>query len=282
MDHNSELKEVRELFHQELNALYEKREINHFFEWVCADLFRIDKTALLLNETVLSSQELAEMKGVIEKLKNQFPIQYILGNSNFMGLDFKVSSSVLIPRPETEELVALLLKDKPAGKLLDVGCGSGIIPICIKYNLPELEVHGIDISEEAIQISQYNANKNDVEVAFHLGDIFLENFPSMVDVIVSNPPYVLESEKADISTNVLQHEPAIALFVPDENPLLFYLRIIEMSEQILRKGGRIYFEIHENFGESIRNSLQMSGFEEIEIIKDLQGKDRFAKAIKKA
>jgi release factor glutamine methyltransferase len=281
MSSNNSIKEVRRSFHQQLDHIHEAREVDHFFEWMCDDFFSINKTDILIADRTFSDSELAQVKIVIDKLSNHHPIQHILSNASFLGLSFKVSPDVLIPRPETEELVKIILDDDPKGILLDIGTGSGVIPITVKSKLAQLETHGIDISKEAIQIAVFNAKKNGVEVSFKVIDIFNENFPSMVDSLVSNPPYVLESDKEKMARNVLEYEPEIALFVPDDNPLMYYRRIVEMSQTILKEKGVIYFEIHEAFGNDIERLLLSNNFCEVEILKDMQGKDRFAKAIKK-
>jgi release factor glutamine methyltransferase len=217
---------------------------------------------------------------VVKRLLLNEPIQYILGKVYFYGKEFDVNSDVLIPRPETEELVDLIIKDNPTGLLVDVGTGSGIIPISVKSSCPTITATAIDVSEKALTVARLNAQKYSCEVQFILMDILKSRLPEIVyDVIVSNPPYVLESDKSVMTKNVLEHEPSIALFVNDETPLIFYERIIQLSDQ-LKKGGSLYFEIHENFGQQILDLLNTAKFDFAEILKDLQGKDRFIKAVK--
>ena len=197
------------------------------------------------------------------------------------GNYFLVEPAVLIPRPETEELVDLIIKDNPSGSLLDIGCGSGIIPISIKLNRPLIDAHGLDISAAAISVSKLNASQLNCSINWHQKDVLSDNFEIQnFDIIVSNPPYVLESDKIVMQESVLEHEPDIALFVPDDKPLLFYKRIVEFSLTHLNDNGKLYFEIHEEFGSQVKELLVENQFKEVTIIQDLQGKDRIVRGYK--
>lgn len=271
---------VRSYFHKKLSEYYTSREIDIFFEWSCADLLLLAKSDILLNEARFKESELLTFREVCIKLIANIPIQYILGTTHFLGQAFKVNEHVLIPRPETEELVALILADAPEGSVLDIGTGSGVIPISLKLAIPSLDVDALDVSESALEVASENANRLGALIVFHEMDILTAQPTKKFDLIVSNPPYVLESDKAEMAANVLEQEPGLALFVPDEDPLKFYKRICQISADCLKIGGKLYFEIHEKFGPEMSGLLIQYGFEEVEVLKDLQGKDRFIRAKK--
>lgn len=226
----------------------------------------------------------------VQQLLNNMPLQYILGFAWFMDLEIEVNPSVLIPRPETEEMVSLILEylkgrqspRKPS--IMDIGTGSGCIAIAIKKNLPESEVTAIDISVEALKVARRNAKSNLVEINFIHADMLNQsqwfNFPQ-VDLIVSNPPYVTHEEKKQMHRNVLDHEPHTALFVPDDDPLVFYHEIIALAKSKLCESGSLWFEINENFGEELRNMALKQGFKEVNIIFDFRGKSRFLQCFNK-
>ena len=273
------IKSVQDYFNDKLGNSYSKREIQIFVELCLDSMFGLSKTDIILNETRFSESELLQFRAVTKRLKMYEPIQYILGIAHFYGYDFKVMPSVLIPRPETEELVDLIVNSKPFGRIVDIGTGSGIIPISLGKTIEKLELHAIDISEEALTIAIENAKLLDVKVEFHQLDILVDDLPmNEIDVIVSNPPYVLESDKKEMMQQVLGHEPDLALFVEDETPLIFYSRIVDLALKTLRKGGVLFFEIHEKFGAEM--IALCSDFEKVDLLKDLQGKDRFIKAVK--
>lgn len=197
-------------------------------------------------------------------------------------LKIKVDASVLIPRPETEELVALILEEnKQAARILDIGTGSGCISIALKTNQPNFSITAIDLSTSALALARQSALENEVEITFIEQDVFSDDLLNLgiVDIIVSNPPYVLDSDKLAMATNVLSFEPHLALFVEDSAPLKYYLRIIEAAKKMLSPNGKLYFEIHEKFGNEIKDVLQIEGFQSIEVFKDLQGKDRMVRAV---
>ena len=215
---------------------------------------------------------------IIEDLKANIPIQYILGETEFYGLKFKVNEHTLIPRPETEELVLWILEHE-FNSALEIGTGSGCIPIAIKKN-KNVEISAIDVSEPALLVAKENAKTNEVKINFFKQDILKTDNLERVDVIISNPPYILEKEKDLILSNVLDNEPHLALFVTNENPLLFYKKIAELSYACLSKNGLLFFEINESFGIEIIELLKCIGFVDIELKKDINEKDRMLKAIK--
>ena len=219
---------------------------------------------------------------MIRRLKKNEPIQYIIGVESFCGLTFEVNPSVLIPRPETQELVGWIAGDceeKETCRILDIGTGSGCIPVSLAHRLPKAEVESWDISEDALQVARRNAERNGVEVFFRQKDV-LKASPdeARYDVIVSNPPYIAEKEKVDMEANVLDWEPSIALFVPDEDPLLFYRKIAQLGCSMLKEGGALYFEINRAYGQETIQMLEAMGYKEIELRKDSWGNDRMMKA----
>ncbi|WP_075556097.1 peptide chain release factor N(5)-glutamine methyltransferase [Parabacteroides timonensis] len=241
---------------------------------------------LLCKDKELSEKEKSEIHNIVERLTKYEPIQYIFGKTDFYGFEFEVNPSVLIPRPETEELVELVVRDYPQKKeldILDIGTGSGCIAITLKKLLKKSQVYALDISEEALKTAKRNAVRNRAIVTFFQKDILTpsktaDSIEEEFDIIVSNPPYVMEKEKASMDANVLEYEPSLALFVPDDNPLLYYHRITMFAEQKLKKKGYIYFEINSQLGEQTVNMLRLMEFKNVELIQDLSGKDRFVKA----
>ena len=217
-------------------------------------------------------------RGFVKRLETNEPIQHIIGETEFFGLPFIVNQDVLIPRPETEELIELILSKTKDSELtiLDIGTGTGCIPITIKSNLPLTQVSAIDISEKALEVATNNASLNNVDINFSHKNILTEDLNDLplFDIIISNPPYVLESDKLKMSKNVLDFDPELALFVADDNPLLFYKRITTLAVEKLNQNGQLFFEIHENFGEATKQLLIDAGFTETKIVKDMQGKDR--------
>ena len=215
---------------------------------------------------------------IIEDLKANIPIQYILGETEFYGLKFKVNKHTLIPRPETEELVKWILQHEFTSAL-DIGTGSGCIAIALRKN-KNAEILAIDVSKSALLLAKENAKINEVEINFLLQDILKTTVLPKVDVIVSNPPYVLDKEKETMLDNVLNNEPNLALFVPNNNPLLFYKKIAELAFTSLSKNGLLFFEINERFGKQTVDILNAIGFVDIELKKDINEKDRMIKATK--
>lgn len=212
-----------------------------------------------------------------EKLKSNEPIQYILGHGPFYGRDFLVTEDTLIPRNETEELVHLIIKEnpKPNLRVLDIGTGTGCIPITLALEMNSPEVYAIDISEKALEVSYENAENLHTKVNFSKCDILKEK-PQVadLDILVSNPPYIPLAEKGQMHRNVMDFEPDLALFVSDSDPLIFYRTISEIGKQLLKTTGKIYFEINERFGKEVSEVMVASGYQNVRVIKDLNGKDR--------
>ena len=268
-----------------LAALYPEGEtdglIRLIFEAVCGWSFT--EQQLRKHETI-GKNDFEKIKITVARLQQSEPIQYILGETIFYGLKLKVTPAVLIPRPETEELVDLIIRENPDDdrKILDIGTGSGCIALAIKSRLKNALVSGADISGKALEVARTNAESNGLIVDFFQTDILKwenYNWPEF-DVIVSNPPYVTASEKKLMHKNVLEFEPATALFVDDNDPLLFYRRIAHFAREKLSRSGKIYFEINENFGVETKNLLAKTGFKAVEIVPDIHGKNRFVKATK--
>ena len=273
------MKATIQYINSELAGFYPVSEIEGFtriiFEAVCGFSFT---EQIIRKHEKISSTDFEKIKSVISRLKNFEPIQYILGETEFYGLKLKVDTSVLIPRPETEELVQWLLKsDLPENStILDIGTGSGCIALAIKSRLKNAEVSGIDISENALEVARLNATKNNLDVDFFQADILKweESEWKKFDVVVSNPPYIRESEKLLMHGNVLNYEPEKALFVPDSEPLVFYSAISFFAKKHLSDNGMLFLEINENLGSEMNEMLIDCGFSEIEIRKDINGKNR--------
>lgn len=275
-------------FFSELTYLYPETEIQSFFTILVEFKLHLSRIQLALEHNFeLDNDDLDFLQNALLKLKNQIPIQYIVGETAFYGLMFKVDKNVLIPRPETEELVDWILQNLPTGrqaqnskslKILDVGTGSGCIAISLAKNLPYAAVSAIDISAEALNVAKNNAAMNQVTIDFILADILkIEKLSTNFDIIVSNPPYIRELEKSQIQQNVLSNEPHIALFVKDENPLLFYDKIAELAKNHRTENGVLYFEINQYLGAATVDLLKTKGFENIELKKDIYGVDRMVK-----
>jgi len=270
-------------FYKQLRDLYPETEIQSFFNLLVEFKLNLTRIEVALNpEYAVKEIDLDFLMKAIHDLKKQVPIQHILGETEFYGLTFNVNNNVLIPRPETEELVNWIIEDYKNYteiKILDIGTGSGCIPISLAKNLPNAEIQAMDISPEALKIAKTNAEKNNVSVQFIEIDILNTiTLPTTFDVIVSNPPYVRELEMKKMEENVLAHEPHLALFVKDENPLLFYNKIADLAKNHLSKSGSIYFEINQYLGKETVELLKSKGFSTVEIKKDIFGVDRMIKA----
>lgn len=269
----------------ELQGLYPDTELKKFCNLIVENLTGFSRIEIILNKnTIFSDKQRNEVDSFIEKLKRFVPIQYILGETEFYGLPFFVNESVLIPRPETEELVdwAQSENDRSAHlSILDIGTGSGCIAISIKKEFSNSAVDAFDISEKALETARRNANRNKLEVNFSRIDILSSpEFNTKWDIIISNPPYIAEQEKSEILPNVLDHEPHLALFVPDDDPLLFYRHIALFAQQHLQPNGKLYFEIHRDAGPACINLLAGLGYHDVELRKDISGNDRMVRAIK--
>lgn len=276
--------EAQELFKRELSAVYDDSEIQTAFNWVLEHLTKLSPIELRLTFDKQQFTEFQEKQfiQIIEELKSHKPLQYALGEATFYGLNFKVNENVLIPRPETEELVDWILQENTlqSPTILDVGTGSGCIAISLKKNIPNAKVFALDISEKALELAQENARHNQTEIHFLHRDILnntLEDV-SQFDIIVSNPPYIRDLEKKMMQANVLEYEPHLALFVSNENPLIFYDRISSLAQEKLQKNGILFFEINQYLGMEMQNLLQKKSFSEIEIRKDLNQNERMLKS----
>jgi release factor glutamine methyltransferase len=265
--------------------IYSLREISSLSVLILQHITNFSQAKILTNkDLVLSDNEHEKIHLIVERLKKNEPLEYILGKSEFFDLIFEVNEHTLIPRPETEELVNWIVEDYKAESqktILDIGTGSGCIAVSLAKNLPKNKVAALDISEEALKTARKNAGNNNVEVEFLQKDILqpsVVNHQSSFDIIVSNPPYVCESEKAEMTANVLNYEPHTALFVPNDEPLIFYKAIAVFAKLNLTPGGSLYFEINRAFGKEICLMLEDLGFVNIELRKDLFGNDRMIKA----
>ena len=244
------------------------------------DLFQITRMDILVEKEVdLSQSTKKKLDNVLQKLQSGKPVQHILGKVEFYGRQFLVNPNVLIPRRETEELVHLILERHPdlsEQLIVDIGTGSGIIPITIAKERKHCEIFAVDISSSALATAKRNAELNHANVSFIQADILSEdlNLPKS-NIWISNPPYVLEKEKAEMQAKVFEHDPSTALFVPDHDALVFYERISQLAFEHLVQGGSLYFEINEQFGQEVKKILTEKGFQKVEVKQDMQGKDRF-------
>lgn len=279
------LKEIKNIYHLELDPLFPKEEVDSFFYLVIDHYLGLERFILAMQPNLVVSKENEDpLFFALSQLKQERPIQHILGKAHFCELEFRVDENVLIPRPETEELVYWIINEVQKGdpreevKILDIGTGSGCIAISLAKNLPNAKVYALDISKKALQIAGENAMDNGVDIVFLEADILsLEGFKDKFDVIVSNPPYVRELEKLEMKNNVVEHEPGLALFVSDGDPLIFYKKITRFSLSHLKKGGVLFFEINQYLGEEMEQLLEAENFSEIELRKDMFGNDRMLK-----
>ncbi len=275
-------RQYRTFFIQELTSLYGADEAESFFYLILENKYQLRAIDLALNPNLeFFDEELVVWNGLLEALKKEIPVQYLLGTTSFYGLEFEVNENVLIPRPETEELVDWIIacqKSKAENqniKILDIGTGSGCIAISLAKNLPNAEVFAIDVSKAALATAKKNADSNAVSIQFIERNILeVEDLLQTFDIIVSNPPYVRELEKKEIKKNVLEYEPHLALFVADDNALVFYRKIAELAQKNLSAKGKLYFEINQYLGEEMVKLLQELGFKNIELRKDIYGNDR--------
>ena len=278
------LKEIKEIYHRELDEIYPREEVDSMFYLMIENFLGLERFILAIDpEIVITKEEEQYMFEGLSKLKKEQPIQYVLGETTFMDLKFMVNESVLIPRPETEELVNWVLEDieniNDVSEIIDIGTGSGCIAISLAKLKPNLEVSAIDISGSALELAKKNALLNEVDVQFNLVDILKTgSLRKKYDIIISNPPYVREMERDKMRNNVLQNEPYSALFVPDENPLLFYRAIAKLAKESLKENGVLYFEINQYLGEEVKTLLKNFNFSDVELRKDIFGKDRMIKA----
>ena len=274
-----EPKEISDYVISKLETVYETSEARSMCRLLMEESFGLSTADIIVNnDLALDERKKEELEIVLDRLLAFEPIQHILGFAWFMGDRFMVNKHVLIPRQETEELIHLIANENQSVNpvILDIGTGSGCIPIGLKKLIPKADIHASEVSLEAVEVASSNAQTLNYPVSFYQSDI-LSEFPPIdnLDVIVSNPPYVTESEKDQMNWNVLNHEPELALFVPDIDPLIFYQKIAAWSRAKLKSDGKLYFEINEAYGFECRKLVEETGFKEVRLIKDINGKDRF-------
>ena len=296
------VRECRKYYASELETIYGSEEANALIMILLEHYFSLDRVKIAMNpELRLSESELLTLHFAVKELLTNKPVQYIIGETEFCGMRFFVDENVLIPRPETQELVEMIangarrdnacvirigcdVKTDGRPSILDIGTGSGCIAISLAKMIPNSDVIAVDVSEKALEVARKNAEENGVNVHFVLDDILnphvktLGRASQQFDIIVSNPPYVCESEKSEMRANVLDHEPSTALFVPDSDPLIFYRKILEFAQKALKPNGQIWFEINEKFGKETTELCREKGFKNVEIIKDFRGKERVVRA----
>lgn len=267
---------------QSLLDIYPPEEVKALSMLICCDMLGFNALDIYTGKDIILSEcKQRELENIIFRLQKNEPIQYIRGFAEFCGRKFRVAPGVLIPRPETAELIELVVKENPnARHLLDIGTGSGCIAISLDKSLPDAKVDAWDISEEALNIARKNNEELDAGVSFRQRDVFSNDkeVNTYYDIIVSNPPYVTEAEKKEMEANVLDWEPGIALFVPDEDPLRFYRRIAELGRELLLPGGKLYFEINRSYGQEMTHMLEMNQYRNIRVIQDIFGKNRLLTA----
>ncbi|PTT02586.1 peptide chain release factor N(5)-glutamine methyltransferase [Flavobacterium sp. HMWF030] len=281
------IKQYRTEFIKELSPFYDAYEAESFFYLILEDKHKLRQIDLALNHELSFVQtDFVVWDLILNQLKKEIPIQYLLGKTHFYGLEFEVNENVLIPRPETEELVEWIINENSKTdkskkiKILDIGTGSGCIAISLAKNIPNAEVYAIDVSKKAIETAKRNAIRNNVEVTFILQDILkTDELKCNFDIIVSNPPYVRNLEKEEIKKNVLDYEPHLALFVEDNDALIFYRKIAELAKKNLSENGQLYFEINQYLGKEMTNLLEKLDFKKIELRKDIYNNDRMTKGV---
>lgn len=279
------IKEYRSYFIQELTPIYDAGEAESFFYLILEESQHLKRIDLALRPDLdFSEEEIMVWNSILQQLKKEIPIQYLLGKTSFFGLNFQVNENVLIPRPETEELVEWILERQKSEvksqqiRILDIGTGSGCIAISLAKNLPNARVFAIDISEKALDTAKKNAELNTVDITFINQNILkTEDLGQQFDIIVSNPPYVRNLEKAEIKKNVLDNEPHLALFVKDNDALIFYKKIADLAQKNLSKNGQLFFEINQYLGKQMIDLLEKMNFAAIELRKDIYGNDRMIK-----
>lgn len=279
------LVQVRKHIHQMLSEAFpDEQERNVLASMILQRITGLSKTEIAIQPDFrVNESDIVWLKNALEDLNDHCPVQYVVGYEEFYGLKFNVNKHVLIPRPETEELVKWVLDDHAISKaplsVIDFGTGSGCIAVSLKHNRPDWSVSGLDKSEEALKVAQSNALRHGVEVDFVENDLLdLKPMSRKFDLVVSNPPYIRNSEKKLMHENVLRYEPDMALFVKDDDPLIFYRAIAEISKTLLNEKGCIYFEINEAFGNETVQMLKDYGYQDVELREDLFGKPRMVKS----
>ncbi|MCF2873841.1 MULTISPECIES: peptide chain release factor N(5)-glutamine methyltransferase [unclassified Tenacibaculum] len=287
------LKTYKTYFSKQLSFIYPKTEIDTFFTYLVEEYLELQRIDIIMKpDFEIPAEKETVLNNALERLLNEEPIQYIIGHTEFFGLLFKVNNHTLIPRPETEELVEWIIQEVNSMRkefdsdkklsILDIGTGSGCIPISLKKNLSNVDVTSIDISEKALETAKQNAKLNQVDIEFIEKDILNTNsLPKQYDIIVSNPPYIRNLEKVEIKNNVLQNEPHLALFVDDDNPLVFYEKIADLAKIHLTDNGLLFFEINQYLGQETLKMLEDKKFTTNELRKDIFNNDRMIKISKK-
>ena len=292
------VKQYRNYFNETLKTIYPITEIDSFFFLLLEEYLGFRRVDIVLKSDFKITQEtLNLLQSATKQLEQEVPLQYVIGKTEFYGLPFVVNKHVLIPRPETEELVAWVVSESSRFKtfnistkqntetkqlkILDIGTGSGCIPISLKKQLPFAKISAIDISKEALTVAKKNAVLNNVDIHFILQDILKTvALDQHYDIIISNPPYVRESEKKELKNNVLKNEPHVALFVENDNPLIFYAKIAELAKKYLNKNGLLFFEINQYLGTETIDLVNKKGLKNIQLKKDMFGNDRIIVASK--
>lgn len=281
------IKEYRTQFIETLTSLYGADEAESFFYLILEEKQKLKRIDLALQpDLIFTDEDILVWNSILNQLKLEIPIQYLLGKTSFYGLDFEVNENVLIPRPETEELVDwiisnnLKIQQSNNLKILDIGTGSGCIAISLAKNIPNAQVFALDVSENALATAQKNAILNEVNITFlHQSILETEDLEQEFDIIVSNPPYVRNLEKVEIKKNVLDNEPHLALFVEDNDALIFYRKIAELARKNLSNSGELYFEINQYLGKEMIDLLEEMNFKNIELRKDIYGNDRMMRGL---
>ncbi|HET6769934.1 MAG TPA: peptide chain release factor N(5)-glutamine methyltransferase [Chitinophagaceae bacterium] len=283
------LNEARTVLTKEFSTIYDKEELKNIIDLILEYITNMPRSSQVKSKlTYLTCTQLETIDSITERLKNNEPVQYVLGEAWFAGMKFRVNKNVLIPRPETEELVDWVVKEIEKLKLkienlqiLDVGTGSGCIPVTLKKKLPAAVISAIDVCSEALFVATENAIEHNIDVDFILLDFLNEEKweeLGQFDIIVSNPPYVKQNETQTMHERIVNYEPHKALFVPDNDALLFYRKLSDFSLKHLTPGGRLFVEINEALGEMVANLFRSAGFVDVELKKDMQGKDRMVMA----
>lgn len=285
---DNKLSSVKTYFQEKLSSSFSLSEIKFMFNVAAEERLSVKNAFLLLEDIVLSESDLLFFHFMVKRLLKGEPFQQIIGFTEFYNLIIKVSPEVLTPRPETEELVHLIVNDQKKEalinpRILDVCSGSGCIALALENVIPSAVISGLEKSSNAIKVAKDNAKSLKLGVSFETCDVLTDDWNvdnNSIDIIVSNPPYIMNSERAEMSNTVLDFEPEMALFVSDSDPLLFYEAIAKKGQKLLKEKGRLYFEINEQFGKETVVMLEETGYQDIQLFKDLQGKDRMIRAVK--
>lgn len=285
---DNRLSTLKNYFKQQLQEQFSASEIKFMFNTAAYERLQISNAFLVLDDLALSESDLLFFHFMTKRLLKGEPFQQIIGFTEFYGLKIDVNQNVLTPRPETEELVDLILKTKDSfsaneNKIVDVCSGSGCIALALKANWNEAQVFGLEKSSEALKVSKSNAEKLNLKVDFIEKDVLTTDWdfePNSISIIVSNPPYITENEKQEMTTTVLDFEPGMALFVSNKDPLVFYREIATKAKALIQENGYLFFEINEYLGQETKQLIESIGFKNVQLLQDLQGKDRMISAQK--